>query len=168
MKINMSKLFYLCALMLMLPVKAFCSVESSVDKSVVDTTSSIGSDPMSSGYLLQLIIGLIVVVICILALAWVAKRVNGLQSSTDGMLKILGGISMGSRERVVLLQVGEKQLLLGVSPGRINTLHVLDGNIENENLNSDSIPGGSFSEKLKDKLAKISNTQTQKSGMNDE
>lgn len=148
--------------MLMLPVKAFCSVESTADTSVVNTASAIGSDPMSSGYLLQLIIGLIVVVICILVLAWIAKRVNGLQSSTDGMLKILGGISMGSRERVVLLQVGEQQLLLGVSPGRINTLHVLDGNIENENLNSDSISGGSFSEKLKDKLAAISNTQTQK------
>ena len=154
--------------MLMLPVKAFCSVESTADTSVVNTASAIGSDPMSSGYLLQLIIGLIVVVICILVLAWIAKRVNGLQSSTDGMLKILGGISMGSRERVVLLQVGEQQLLLGVSPGRINTLHVLDGNIENENLNSDSISGGSFSEKLKDKLAAISNTQTQKSEMNDE
>ena len=154
--------------MLMLPVKAFCSVESSVDQPVVDIASPIGSDPMSGGYLLQLIMGLIVVVICILVLAWVAKRVNGLQSSTDGMLKIIGGISMGSRERVVLLQVGEKQLLLGVSPGRINTLHVLDGNIENDDLNSDSISGGSFSEKLKDKLAAISNTQTQKSEMNNE
>ena len=154
--------------MLMLPVKAFCSVESSVDQPIVDIASPIGSDPMSGGYLLQLIMGLIVVVICILVLAWVAKRVNGLQSSTDGMLKIIGGISMGSRERVVLLQVGEKQLLLGVSPGRINTLHVLDGNIENDDLNSDSISGGSFSEKLKDKLAAISNTQTQKSEMNNE
>jgi len=31
------------------------------------------------------------------------------------------------REKVVLLQVGKKQLLLGVTPGRIDTLHVLEG-----------------------------------------
>ncbi len=33
---------------------------------------------------------------------------------------------MGPRERVVLVQVGKQQLLLGVAPGRIQTLHVLD------------------------------------------
>ena len=33
---------------------------------------------------------------------------------------------MGPRERVVLLQVGDTQLLLGVTPGRIQSLHVLD------------------------------------------
>ena len=66
-----------------------------------------------------------------------AKRMNRLQSSTGGMLKIIGGISMGSRERVVLLQVGSEQLLVGVSPGRINTLHVLETPLDNVDVNSE-------------------------------
>jgi flagellar protein FliO/FliZ len=62
---------------------------------------------------------------------------NRLQSSTGGMLKIIGGISMGSRERIVLLQVGSEQLLVGVSPGRINTLHVLEAPLDNADVNSE-------------------------------
>jgi len=114
--------------------------------------SNPGSNPMSSSYLLQLTSGLIVVLICIVVLAWFAKRVNRLQSSTDGALKILGGLSMGSRERVVLLQVGSKQLLIGVAPGRINTLHVLDGEID-KNRSTTAEPETKFSEKLKGMLS---------------
>ena len=46
-------------------------------------------------------------------------------TGSDGALKVLASMSMGQRERVVLLQVGEKQLLIGVAPGQINTLHEL-------------------------------------------
>ena len=46
--------------------------------------------------------------------------------AAGGGLRILGGLSMGARERVVLLQVGDTQLLVGVAPGRVQTLHVLE------------------------------------------
>ena len=78
----------------------------------------------------QLVLGLIIVLLCIVALAWLAKRFNRLQSTPDGSLQVLGGMSMGARERIVLVQVGTKQLLLGVAPGQINTLHVLDEPLE--------------------------------------
>jgi flagellar protein FliO/FliZ len=81
---------------------------------------------MSSGYLVQLIVGLVLVLVCIVVLAWFAKRFRYLQTSTAGSMQVLGGISMGARERVVLMQVGSTRLLLGVAPGRINTLHVLE------------------------------------------
>lgn len=93
--------------------------------SQTDTT-----EPMSSHYLMQLVIGLIIVVMCIVVLGWFAKRMNRFQSSTDGTLKIIGGISMGARERIVLLRAGDKQILIGVAPGRVNTLHVFDDAIE--------------------------------------
>ena len=51
---------------------------------------------------------------------------GGLSSAAAGSLRVLGGLSMGTRERVVLIQVGETQLLLGVAPGRVQTLHVLE------------------------------------------
>ena len=126
---------------LLLPVKAFAAEENA---SQINSSAIISADPMSGSYLFQLILGLIVVLICILALAWFAKRMNRLQSSTGGMLKIIGGISMGSRERIVLLQVGSEQLLIGVSPGRINTLHVLDVPLENSDVNS----GKTFASRL--------------------
>jgi flagellar protein FliO/FliZ len=76
--------------------------------------------------LLQVFLGLVVVLLMIGGVAWLARRFGSFHSGASGSLRILGGLSMGPRERVVLLQVGEKQLLLGVAPGRVSTLHVLD------------------------------------------
>jgi len=52
-------------------------------------------------------------------------------------MRIVGGLSLGMREKVILLQVGKKQLILGVTPGRIDALHVLEGE---DCLNSNEPP----------------------------
>ena len=117
-----------------------------------------GNDSLNSGYLVQLIMGLLFVLLCIVVLAWLAKRVNRLQSSSDGSLQVLGGISMGARERVVLVQVGDTQLLLGVAPGRINMLHQLEEPLERAGTGSGDrteMPfARGFSEKLNSALAR--------------
>jgi flagellar protein FliO/FliZ len=130
---------------MLLPINVFAAEEKA--------STIINTDPMSGSYLFQLILGLIIVLICIVALAWFAKRMNRLQSSTGSMLKIIGGLSMGSRERVILLQVGSEQLLIGVSPGRINKLHVLETPLEDEEVNSEKTFATSLSEKLSTVLA---------------
>jgi flagellar protein FliO/FliZ len=84
------------------------------------------NEPLGAGNLLQLSFGLLVVLAAIVGSAWLLRRYGRLQSGAEGALRIIGGLSMGPRERVVLLQVGTQQLLLGVAPGRIQTLHVLD------------------------------------------
>ncbi|VAW54146.1 hypothetical protein MNBD_GAMMA06-121 [hydrothermal vent metagenome] len=120
---------------------------------------------MNDGHLMQLVMGLFVVLLCIIVLAWFAKKINRFNSLADGSLKILGGLSMGSRERIVLLQLGEEQLLLGVSPGKINTLHVLNTPLEVTGLKTDnavdstaaSTAGNSFLDKLKTAMVDVSN-----------
>ena len=108
-------------------------VAADADPSAVSAAARspvLGNDSLGSGYLLQLVVGLLFVLVCIVVLAWLAKRVNRWQSSSDGALQVLGGISMGARERIVLVQVGTRQLLLGVAPGSINMLHELEQPIE--------------------------------------
>lgn len=85
-----------------------------------------GGDPFGVASLGQFVFGLVVVVGLILALAWMLRRMNHVQGSVQGRLRILAGLPLGSRERVVLLQVGDEQVLLGVSPGRVSRLHVLE------------------------------------------
>ncbi len=82
--------------------------------------------PLDSGKVIQIILGLVLVLLVIGGLTWFLRHVMRLQPTMSGQLQILGGLSMGPRERVVLLKVGDTQLLLGVSPGRIEALHVLD------------------------------------------
>ncbi|MGM0811727.1 flagellar biosynthetic protein FliO [Thioalkalivibrio sp.] len=81
---------------------------------------------IDAAYLAQLLVGLIVVIAAILVLAFLMRRVGGVQSRLGSDFRVLGGISLGSRERMVLVQVGERQLLVGVAPGRVQALHVLE------------------------------------------
>lgn len=83
-------------------------------------------EPMVGTGLVQLGLGLLLVLALIVAMGWFMRRVSGLAGSAAGALRILGGLSVGTRERVVLIQVGEQQVLLGVAPGRVQTLHVLE------------------------------------------
>lgn len=107
------------------------------------------SDPMNSSYLLQLFMGLFVVVLCIVALAWFAKKMNRFQSLTDSSLQIISGISLGHRDRAVLLQIGDEQILVGVSPGRLSTLHVLNKPVDMAANKPAGTVGRNFSDKLK-------------------
>lgn len=104
------------------------------------------ADPVSSGNILQMLLGLAVVIALMFALAWVMRRFTGIQTSVSGSLKILGGLSLGTRERIVLVQAGETQLLVGVAPGRVQTLHVLDERIESAATSQST---ASFSDNLK-------------------
>ncbi len=133
------------------------SAEETAEK--ITRSDIIKSDPMSGDYLMQLILGLLVVVLCIVALAWFAKKMNRFNSIADDSLKIISGMSMGTRERIVLLQVGGEQLLLGVSPGRINTLHVLNSTVNDSVVKSsnkaplDIENNQGFADKLKSMMA---------------
>ncbi|MFC1602406.1 flagellar biosynthetic protein FliO [Pseudomonadota bacterium] len=81
--------------------------------------------PLDSGHLANTAVALIFVLALIVGLAWFLRRFGGLPNVGKGVVTIVGGVSLGTRERAVLLQVGETRLLVGVSPGRVQTLHVL-------------------------------------------
>ena len=130
------RMYYVLLLTVLLPFHVLASDSGEAATSPVLRSPALASDGLNSGYLVQLVVGLLFVLMCILVLAWLAKRVNRLQSSSDGSLQVLGGISMGARERVVLVQVGDAQLLLGVAPGRINMLHQLEQPLERAGAHS--------------------------------
>lgn len=75
---------------------------------------------------LQTVGGLLLVIAAIFALAWLLRRVQALRPATAGLLRVHGGLQVGARERVLLVQAGETHLLIGVAPGRVQTLHVFD------------------------------------------
>ncbi|MGJ8669708.1 MAG: flagellar biosynthetic protein FliO [Oceanococcus sp.] len=74
----------------------------------------------------QMLCSLAAVVLLIFACAWLAKRMPMAGAGRSNLLQVKASLSVGARERVVLVKAGDKVLVLGVAPGRINTLHVLD------------------------------------------
>ena len=80
----------------------------------------------SSGGVLRVAVALLVVLGAVIAAARLARRMRGLGGSANSSLEVLGSLPLGARERAVLVRVGERQLLIGVAPGNVRTLHVFD------------------------------------------
>lgn len=122
-------------------------VIAATDSSKEKVISSLANEPIGLGNYLQMFFGLFIVVALIIAMAWFMRRMSSMNGMTAGNLKVLGGISVGQRERVVLVQAGETQLLVGVAPGEIRTLHVMDEPITTQ-YESNSKASSGFAEKL--------------------
>jgi flagellar protein FliO/FliZ len=67
--------------------------------------------------------GLAVVLALLMGAVWLLKRFSS-PLRGNGPLRILGITPVGTREKIVLVEAGEKILLLGVTPNSINALHV--------------------------------------------
>ena len=88
----------------------------------------------------QMLGSLAAVVLLIFGCAWLAKRMPLAGAGRSELLQVKASLSVGARERVVLVKTGDKVLVLGVAPGRINTLHVLD---------ETALAGNNFAELMK-------------------
>lgn len=76
--------------------------------------------------LLSVFVGLLFILGLILALAWFVKRIGQGGITANNHLRIVASLPLGTRERLALVDVGGKQILLGLTPQNINTLHVFD------------------------------------------
>ena len=89
--------------------------------------ASIDKSPVGLVNVLQIMTYLILVIVIIVGSAWLFRRYGRVNSAANGDLKVIAGLSVGQRERVVLVAAGDVRLLLGVAPGQVQTLHVMDG-----------------------------------------
>jgi flagellar protein FliO/FliZ len=70
-------------------------------------------------------LGLFAIIALILGMAWVARRAGLVRHATGGAIKVVGSTMLGARQRLVLVEVGDTWLVLGVSPGEIRPLHTM-------------------------------------------
>lgn len=144
----MSRVIILCA-MTALPVQLAGAARQS-------TQLATHSPGLSSADLLQWASGLSIIIVLILLCAVFLRRFGQVSSPGGSRLKLLGGISVGTRERVVLVQAGKQQLVLGVAPGRVETLHVMDqteSSTGSESNAEEKVPM-SFSQRLQQGLGR--------------
>ncbi len=80
--------------------------------------------------LLRMGLSLILVLAILAGCAWLAKRLRRGGAFQGGLIQITGGISLGGRDKVVLLRVGDDEILVGVSPSGMHPLHVLPSKAE--------------------------------------
>ncbi|MCK9531581.1 MAG: flagellar biosynthetic protein FliO [Gammaproteobacteria bacterium] len=107
-------------------VKAFLFLSLTLPTVALAAGEKAPADPVGAGGILQVFIALVFVLALIVGLAFLLRRFSTVQPGAAGAIRVLGGVALGQRERAVLVQVGETQLLIGIAPGEIRTLHVLD------------------------------------------
>ena len=79
---------------------------------------------LSLATILQSVLGLALVIAILFLAAYLLRKLNGGRGfGSNGPMRVVGGLIIGSRERIVLVEVGDTWLVVGLVPGQIRTLH---------------------------------------------
>lgn len=92
--------------------------------------------PMSFSYVVQILISFLIVIVFILLMAWLMRRTGRFGGGNGRVIKIISSISLGMREKILVIEVGGVNIVVGVAPGQIRTLHVMEGEIEGSSKES--------------------------------
>ncbi|WP_081857823.1 flagellar biosynthetic protein FliO [Thiomonas sp. FB-Cd] len=88
------------------------------------------SNPLSWSELLRVLGGLALVLLIFFVALRVLRRVQPGLARADAPLRVVTSLALSPRERLLLIQVGEQQLLLGSGPQGLRCLHVLPQTLE--------------------------------------
>lgn len=159
------------SLILCAPLALASSAAAAADMNAVNHPAQVGSSvgagaavpSLGIGAVLQTILGLLVVIGLVFACAWLARRFGLQPGSRGGIVKTIGGASLGGKERVAVVEIGDTWLVLGAAPGNVRLLHTMPAGSDTGAgapgmAGSDSItnPGsalpGTFGQRFRDAL----------------
>ena len=100
---------------------------------------------MDDSALLRVFAGLILVVAAILASAWLARRAGLTQRGGGSLLRQVASLPVGPRQSIVVVEVDNTWLVVGVGPNQLNTLHTLPAGQLPE---ASTLPAAAFAAKL--------------------
>ena len=123
-----------------LAVQLFCAAAWSAESQPFAAPQATELPTTGAGSLIQVTIALGIVLAAVFGAAWLMQRLRTLGGGRSGSIKVITSVALGPKERAVLVQLGKQQLLLGVAPGQVNTLHVLAQPIESQEY-SDLVTG---------------------------
>ena len=119
----------------------------------VAKVSSMSEGPVGAAELANITLALFFVLALIFIIAWLFRRYGNIASLNRSNIQVLGGVSLGHRERAVLLEVEGERILVGVAQGHVSKLHVLEkkDDIDDEYLQPEIVSNDtkSFADKLK-------------------
>jgi|SRR3990172_5239159 len=94
----------------------------------------------------QIIVGLLVVLAVFAGCVLLLRRLPLIRTARNSHLKVIESVALGTRDRLLLVEVEDTRLLLGVTTGHISCLHVLGSS------GKASSPQGGFSDRLQNIL----------------
>lgn len=88
-----------------------------------ETAASAPGVPAAS--MLQAFLGLVFILALFFLAAWLMRRLQSGRGTVGSAMRVIGGVAVGTRERIVLVEIDDTWLVIGIAPGQIRTLHTL-------------------------------------------
>jgi flagellar protein FliO/FliZ len=107
------------------------------------------------GAVLQTVFGLVLVIAVVFACGWLARRLGLQHGPKNALIKTVGGASLGGKERVAVVEIGDTWLVLGASPGSVTLLHTMPaGELPAAGVANAAGPAlqGSFGQRFRDAM----------------
>jgi flagellar protein FliO/FliZ len=119
--IHLKKFILLCFIFIV-------SAHAMSAEDIVVATSSIKANTLSnhSGNLLEVFLSLFAVIVVILILAWAIKVMGYKGVAINKAMKVTACLPLSSKEKLMVVQIGDEQILIGVAPGFVSHIKTLD------------------------------------------
>lgn len=89
--------------------------------------------PTAGMSILKMFLGLAVVLVVMGLFTWGAKKMLPGMGAQASAVKMIGGISVGTRERVVVLEIAGRWIVVGVGGGQVSAIANLEPGMLNAN-----------------------------------
>jgi flagellar protein FliO/FliZ len=73
--------------------------------------------------LVNILSSLLLVIVLIVLLSWLVKRLNVVQLSSSKGFESISSMTLGPKERMMIVKVGSRYLLIGIGASSVNTLY---------------------------------------------
>jgi flagellar protein FliO/FliZ len=104
-------------ILMMLPFKMALAASTEVSTVPIQDLSTTG--------LARVTLSLLAVLAVTMGAAWLAKRLRITPAPGNAIVSIVGGVQIGRREKVLVVEVAGSWVVLGVSPGNIQALSTI-------------------------------------------
>ncbi len=101
-------------------LRQYVTSNSSLPDPGLPMAPGIGGEILSLGASMIIIVGLIVL------LGWLYSRSRFIGGGSNDLINVVATRAVGPKERLVVVEVADQQLLVGMTPSGMRTLHVLD------------------------------------------
>ena len=105
-----------------------------------------GTTVVGPNEIINTALSLLLIVGAIMGLAWLLNKLQGGRSHNGGLINVVASHALGAKERLVVVDVGGRQIVVGVTASQISTLHVLDEPLD---VGVSSVERVNFSDRLK-------------------
>lgn len=107
---------------------------------------------------MQTTLALFFVIALLLGGAWFLKRFGPRNfGGGNNIVKLVGALSVGTRERILVVEVGEQWIVVGASPGRMNALATMPRQQAHDDADApapNALPAANFAAWIKHTLDK--------------